>query len=140
MKNQEPIKKSIIVLKNNIKRISTVAEWARMMKFKSSKYFSRCFFKRYRIRPQQVLILLRLKNIIEELRNSENSNYEIAWNHNMSDEKTLNSFLNYHLKVSPTKIREMEEKKLQSRMEKLWSNNEEYYSLMKHFDNNMNSD
>lgn len=115
------ISKSIDKLDSNLTEVARVAEWADLMGYQSPKKFSRRFLRHYSTRPNQVLNYIRLKSISKLLRGTGMSNFEIAQKHGIPDEKGLNKFVNYHLGCSPSKIKKMPEKNLNTKLEKLGS-------------------
>jgi transcriptional regulator GlxA family with amidase domain len=109
----KPIELAVKELKENLDTVARVSEWADLMGYKRTKLFSRHFLKQHSIRPKKILLKIRLKSIIQILQNSQKSCYEIARLHSLPDEKALNSFVKRHLGISPSKVKTLEENKLQ---------------------------
>lgn len=115
------ISESISVLRRNLTRIARVEEWAYLMGYPNPKRFSRKFLHYYSVRPIQILKYIRLKSISLQLRNKDDSNFEIARRHSIPDEKALNKFTNYHIGCSPSELRSMSEAMLEQELEKFGS-------------------
>lgn len=109
---------AIGMLKDNLDEVGRVSEWAKLMGYKDPKKFSLHFTRHFHCRPSQILNEVRLLSIIEDLQQSENSCMKIAWDHSLPDEKALYSFINYHLGKSPTKIRNLDFRQVNSMTEK----------------------
>ena len=112
------ISESINVLTKNLIQIAQVAEWADLMGYQSPKKFSRRFLRHYAVRPCRILVAIRLKSIYEKLRVGDDSNFHIARQHSLPDEKALNKFVNYHLDCCPRQLRHMPENQFYEELEK----------------------
>ncbi|MDZ7695065.1 MAG: helix-turn-helix domain-containing protein [Balneolaceae bacterium] len=116
------ISRAVDVLKSNLIHVARVTEWASVMGYNNPKKFSRKFLRYHAVRPQKMLEYIRLKSIIQDLRDGNGiSNFEIARTHGIPDEKALNKFINYHLGCPPTDVKEMSEEKIKDKLEKLGS-------------------
>ncbi|MDR8390623.1 hypothetical protein NC796_05700 [Aliifodinibius sp. S!AR15-10] len=115
------ITRAVDLLEANLMDVARVTEWANLMGYKNPKKFSRRFLRHYTVRPQPVLEYTRLKSIIDQLRNTNRSNFDIARTHGIPDEKGLNKFTNYHLDSSPTDLKKMPEQKIREKLERLGS-------------------
>lgn len=117
----DPISNSVEVLKDNLGKIARVSEWADMMGYDCPKKFARKFLRHYYKRPQTTLKNLRLKCILNDLRENRMSNFEIARKYGIPDEIALNKFINYHLDCSPTDIKKMPDQEFSVTLEKFGS-------------------
>ncbi|MTI88556.1 MAG: helix-turn-helix transcriptional regulator [Balneolaceae bacterium] len=119
---RKPIEISITVLKKNLNLIATIQEWAEFMCYENSKLFSRHFIRYFHATPIKVLIEVRIKSIIKELKRNSYTCRQIASHHSLPDEKALNSFMKRHLGKPPTRIRNMSKEDSLKLMEKKRSN------------------
>jgi transcriptional regulator GlxA family with amidase domain len=122
---RKPIEDAIEELKSNLNTVARVNEWAQLMGYKSTKLFSRHFLRKYRCRPSEILMQIRLKSIITMIRRNDKSCTEIAWKHSLPDEKALNSYTNRHFGIPPKKIKNMSARKLRKKIENSWSKHKE---------------
>ena len=101
-----PMDRAIDIARDNIQEIGTVTEWADMMGYSSVKYFSRSFRNKYKVRPKQFLINLkvaRFKSLIKE--DPSISCFELALEIGLRDEKALNKFIVRHTGKAPRKCK-----------------------------------
>lgn len=126
MSENQQISNAINELKANLSQTARVVEWAELMGYKCPKKFAQRFLRHYSVRPIKMLEYIRLKSIINQLRDTKYSNFDIARQHGIPDEIALNKFVNYHLGCSPSDLKRMPHKnlrkKLQKKVEKLGSN------------------
>jgi len=113
----KPIELAVKELEENLDTVARITEWAELMGYKRSKLFSRHFLKHYGIRPEKMLVNIRLRSITIKLQRGQKNCYEIARLHSLPDEKALNNFTNRHLGVSPSKIKKMDFNNLQELLE-----------------------
>lgn len=118
MGDHKNISNAIDILKSNLSQTVSVYEWAILMGYNCPKKFARNFIRYYAVRPQTYLKYIRLKSISQDLRKSEQSNFEIARKYGVMDEIALNKYINYHLNCSPTAIKVMKEKRVREKIEK----------------------
>lgn len=100
---KQPMERALQVARENLKEIRTVTEWAEKMGYDSPKYFSKRFKKYYGESPKSKLVEIRVNvfhNIVRG--NQELSCYEIGQLLGLGDEDTLNEYIRYHTKRSPT--------------------------------------
>lgn len=121
---KKQIRDAVEELKANLDKVARVYEWAELMGYESSKLFYSHFLKYYRCLPSEVLKHVRLQSIITMLQ-SNRSCREVAWAHSLPDEKALNNYTNYHLGISPGKIKRLSPKEIVEITEKLRSKYEE---------------
>lgn len=121
MGDKKNISDSVEVLVANLSNVVSVYEWAQLMGYTCPKKFARNFLRYYSVRPQTYLKYIRLKNISQDLRKSNQSNFEIARKYGVLDEIALNKYINYHLNCSPTEVKIMQENQLREKMEKFGS-------------------
>jgi len=94
MKN---IDEAVDILGQHITEIATVKEWAEMMGYTSSDYFSRKFRNHFGIRPKEILVEKRLEKIRACLQESPNDIYYcIARKMGFADYNALHKFVNRH--------------------------------------------
>lgn len=122
---EKPIETAVEELKDNLDTVARVNEWAELMGYARPKRFSRHFLHYYEIRPEQVLVRIRLNSIAKEIRTGQKKYYEIARSHSLPDEKALNNLTKRHLGYPPSKIKTLEEKELQELLENSGSENGE---------------
>jgi len=115
------ISDSVDVLIANLSKVSSVYEWSQIMGYQCPKKFARHFLRHYSARPQTYLKYIRLKNILQDLRKSDQSNFEIARKYGVLDEIALNKYINYHLNCSPTEVKMMKDIQFEKKMEKFGS-------------------
>lgn len=120
-KNKNRIKESIAKLKANLYEIASVQQWANLMGYECPKLFARKFLRHFEARPNAYLKYLRLKQISEELRQGNRSNFEVARKFGVVDEIALNKYINYHLNCSPTEVKRMKKVKFEEKIEKFGS-------------------
>lgn len=104
---RKPIESAVEELKSNLDTVARVYEWSELMRYEEVKLFSRHFLRHFRCRPIKVLTEIRIQSIIKMLTNTNKPCFEIAWKHSMTDEKSLNNYLNRHLGLSPSIVREL---------------------------------
>ncbi len=122
-KSRKQISDAINQLDVNLSEIARVQEWSEFMGYKSPQKFGYKFLRHFKVRPAKVLTYVRLISVITYLRSEKGfSNFEIAITHSFPDDKALNSFTNYHLKCSPSKLKSMSDKELNKKFQKLRSN------------------
>jgi methylphosphotriester-DNA--protein-cysteine methyltransferase len=109
---RKPITDAKKELKANLDTVARVYEWAELMNYKKPKLFARHFLRHWGKPPSAVMVIVRLKSIIAQLRNTDNSCFQIARMHGMTDEKALNNFVNRHLSCSPTRVKAVKVSKL----------------------------
>jgi transcriptional regulator GlxA family with amidase domain len=112
MSHSHEISYAIDQLEANLTHTARVEEWAELMGYHCPKKFARMFLRHYSVRPIKVLEYIRLKSIINQLREGVQSNFEIARKHGIPDEIALNKFVNYHLGCSPSSVKRMDEDQL----------------------------
>lgn len=121
MGESKNISDSVDVLVANLSDVVSVYEWAQLMGYTCPKKFARDFLRNYSVRPQTYLKYIRLKNISQDLRRNNKSNFEVARKYGVLDEIALNKYINYHLNCSPTEIKFMQENQLRQKIEKFGS-------------------
>jgi len=121
MEVRRDISESVHILQSNLNQAARVSEWANLMGYKCPKKFAQQFLRHYYERPQAYLKYIRLKSIVEDLRTSQRSNFQIAVDHGIPDEIALNKFVNYHMGCSPTCVKEMSEIEMRDKMENFGS-------------------
>lgn len=121
MEVRRDISESVEVLQSNLNQAARVSEWAHLMGFNCPKKFARKFLRHYYERPQSYLTYIRLKSIVEALREGKRSNFQVAVDHGIPDEIALNKFVNYHMGCSPTCVKEMSSKEISEKLENFGS-------------------
>lgn len=122
MSDYQQISNAIKELEANLSHTARVVEWAELMGYKCPKKFAQRFLRHYSVRPIKMLEYIRLKSIINQLRETNYSNFDIARQHGIPDEIALNKFINYHMGCSPSEIKRMPDKHLREILEKFGSN------------------
>lgn len=115
---QKPIdiSRSIEVLKAHLDEIFLLHEWAVKMGYENRETFHRDFRSHYGVYPKKVLNAVQITSIARILRQDNTSGLDIAKKHSLRTENALNNFVNYHVKCSPTKIKEIPKQKLIERI------------------------
>lgn len=121
MEVRRDISESVEVLQSNLNQAARVSEWAHLMGYNCPKKFARKFLHHYYERPQSYLTYIRLKSIVDNLRRSPRSNFQIAIEHGIPDEIALNKFVNYHMGCSPTCVKNMSDKEMRVKLENFGS-------------------
>jgi methylphosphotriester-DNA--protein-cysteine methyltransferase len=121
MEVKRDISESVEVLRSNLNQAARVSEWAELMGYNCPKKFARQFLRHYYERPQSYLTYIRLKSIVEDLRNGHQSNFRIAIEHGIPDEIALNKFVNYHMGCSPTCVKNMSDNEMRVKLENFGS-------------------
>lgn len=119
------ISNSIEVLNNNLIEVAQVREWANLMGYQNPKKFSRRFLRYYAVRPCKILVAIRLESIYKQLQTRNYSNFQVARQHSLPDEKALNKFVNYHFGCCPSELQRIPEEEFQAGLEKFGSKIEE---------------
>jgi transcriptional regulator GlxA family with amidase domain len=103
MKNEEiSIQKSVEILKEDLKEIDRVSEWAEACCYNNPKKFSRLFRNHFGERPSVVMKKMKVDKAIELLSNGEDlSNYEIALKIGKRDEQALYHFIKQQTGKAP---------------------------------------
>jgi AraC-like DNA-binding protein len=115
--NRIPIEEAVDVLKTNLDTIASVTEWAVRMGYGNSKTFRRHFKREFRSNPGCILMGIRLTAIVLDIHKNHSTCDEIAWKYCLPDGKGLSNLLKYHLRCTPTDIREMSDGELEVKME-----------------------
>lgn len=118
----KPITRAIVELKDNLSEVARVSEWSKLMGYKSTQKFTYHFIKCYGDRPHKYLVYVRLESIVHELRQNCKSNLQIAQDHSLPEERALNNFTNYYLHLSPTRIKELPNTKIEKILFKIRNN------------------
>jgi transcriptional regulator GlxA family with amidase domain len=119
--NNKQLCNAIEELEVNLSRTSRVEDWAVLMGYDCPKKFARSFMRLYSVRPIKILEYIRLKSITRQLRNGNESNFEIARQHGIPDEIALNKFINYHIGCPPSEVKTMSDEQIVSKLEKFGS-------------------
>lgn len=117
-----PISESVNYLKIHLREITTVGDWADKMGYEDSKSFSDDFREEFRLRPQPVLLAFRARKIISLLWSTQLSNYEIALDFQLQDEKGLYQFVKTQTDYAPSNIKELSEQEYKKLLERLENN------------------
>jgi methylphosphotriester-DNA--protein-cysteine methyltransferase len=92
-------------------------EWTNRMDYNNPKTFRRHFKPEFRINPGRIVIATRLSYIVHDIKKNNSTCDEIAWKYCLPDGKGLSNLLKYHLRCTPTDIREMSDGELEVKME-----------------------
>jgi len=71
----KPIELAVKELEENLDTVARITEWAELMGYKRSKLFSRHFLKHYGIRPEKMLVNIRLRSITIKLQRGQKNCY-----------------------------------------------------------------
>jgi AraC-like DNA-binding protein len=102
----EEIENSKEALRNKIRDIRTVCEWAEEMGYEDPKYFARVFRSKYGVGPKEALVKIRINRWIEcILQDPEQKNYSSAREVGLKDEVALNKYLKQYTGKTPTQLK-----------------------------------
>ncbi|MGF1670656.1 MAG: helix-turn-helix domain-containing protein [Balneolaceae bacterium] len=104
---KQELDRAFLYLNRHLSKVHTVSEWAALLGMKRND-FSRQFRNAFYMTPHKVLAFTKLFDLIKRLENqyhTANKNYSVAVEAGFNDEKKLYNFIRYHLKCSPTDIR-----------------------------------
>lgn len=118
-RNIIPVTRAILVLEKYVQEIVTVTEWSRKLGYDDPVTFSNDFRQAFRVRPQPVLLSYRALNIVEKLRLNNHTNYEIALDFNLRDERGLYQFIKRKTGYAPNDIGELSDQEYNKLLKKL---------------------
>jgi len=97
------IQDAITILKEDIKEIRKVLQWAKVMGFSNRRKFSYVFREHFGMRPQRVIIEVRVDVFYKYIaQHPDDKNYTVATEIGLKDEHELYKFINRHTKQPPT--------------------------------------